>query len=448
MTANKVTGFYALFAIQFLLIACKIFMMNVKVGLFSLLLTIICCVLTIIQLSNDEKTDWRPGNNLMLILFAFWTAYCIMEIGNPNTVMAAWNVSMVPYALIPLICAFLTPIVIRTVKDIEKLLLIWSVFAIIVTIKTLWQQFIGFSEIDRYFLYALGGWRTHIIWSGIRYFSCFSDAAAYGIHAAVISVVFGISAFYTQGKWKRLYYLFISGCGLYGMGVSGTRAAIAVVLVGLAMTAVLAKNTKVIGISATILAATFCFFYFTTIGNGNAFIFKMRSAFRPTQDASYIVRVENRKKMKVLMASKPIGYGLGLSKAGGEIQPRERMPYPPDSWLIAVWVETGIIGICLYLGIHGFLFAWGSYLLMFKVKNKRLRGMAGAWLCANAGFFVACYANDAMQYPNPIVVYTGFAICFAAPFIDKRIEAEQKEKKRKEKKHRLLNFRTNLLTLI
>ena len=40
----------------------------------------------------------------------------------------------------------------------------------------------------------------------------------------------------------------------------------------------------------------------------------MRSAFRPNQDASYLVRVYNREKMKELMVHKPFGYGLGLSK--------------------------------------------------------------------------------------------------------------------------------------
>lgn len=53
----------------------------------------------------------------------------------------------------------------------------------------------GFSSKDLYFLHVLGGARTHIIWSGIRYFSCFSDAANYGVHAAMSAVTFAIAAF-------------------------------------------------------------------------------------------------------------------------------------------------------------------------------------------------------------------------------------------------------------
>jgi hypothetical protein len=40
----------------------------------------------------------------------------------------------------------------------------------------------------------------------------------------------------------------------------------------------------------------------------------------------------------------------------------------------------------------------------------------------------AAYVNDVMQYPNPLTVYIGFALCFAAPHIDKRISEEEKEK--------------------
>ena len=106
------------------------------------------------------------------------------------------------------------------------------------------------------------------------------------------------------------------------------------------------------------------------------------------------------------MIKKPIGYGIGLSKSG-HFNSKEQMPYPPDSWLVSVWVETGIVGLILYLGIHGTLFAWCSWILMFKVRNKSLRGLVAAWLCMDAGFFIAV------------------ALCFAAPHIDKRISEEE-----------------------
>ena len=141
-----------------------------------LLLTTVC----LIQLSNGKSTEWERGQNIMTWLFIVWLLYYIMEIMNPNCVLEAWNINITPYALIPLICAFVVPVVIRTKKDIELLLLVWSAFVIIFTLKGYWQKNHGFSTKDLYFLHVLGGARTHIIWSGIRYFSCFSDAANYG----------------------------------------------------------------------------------------------------------------------------------------------------------------------------------------------------------------------------------------------------------------------------
>lgn len=242
---------------------------------------------------------------------------------------------------------------------------------------------------------------------------------------------FLISAFFTRRLWMKVYFILIALGAAYGLGISGTRAAMAVPLAGLLMYAVLSKSWKSITISFVAVVGIFCFFYFTNIGDSNQYIRKMRTAFRPTEDASYQVRVENRKKMKTLLADRPFGYGIGLAK-GERFAPKELMPYPPDSWLVSVWVETGIVGLILYLAAHGVLFAWCSWIILFRIMNKRLRGLLAAWLCMNAGFFVAAYANDVMQYPNSIVVYTGFALCFAGPYIDKVMQQEDEEKKREK----------------
>lgn len=434
MMTNRTLTFHLLLAAQYALIAASM-VANIKTGLFSTAIILLFTLICLIQLSNDERTNWKPGQNTMTWLFVIWLLYYVLEALNPNNVMAAWNINLAPYALIPLICAFIVPVVIRTKKDIELLLIIWSVFVLIFTLKGYWQKNHGFSSKDLYFLYALGGARTHIIWSGIRYFSCFSDAANYGVHAAMSAVTFAIAAFFVDSKWKRLYFLFIAFCGVYGLGISGTRSAMGVLMGGMLMITIIAKNWKALLGGIAISAGVFCFFYFTNIGNGNQYIYKMRSSFHPTEDASYMVRVENRMRMKELMARKPIGYGIGLSKAGN-FESKEQMPYPPDSWLVSVWVETGIVGLILYLGIHGILFAWCSWILMFKVRDKRLRGLVAAWICMDAGFFIAAYVNDVMQYPNQLTVYIGFALCFAAPHIDKRLSEKKEEKEEKEEKEK------------
>ena len=426
-------SFYILFALQFILVAGGM-CVNIKTGVSTSLLVLLMTPF-ILSRCSSLNFDLSRTRNGMMGLFVFIGIFYILEIGNPNNVQEAWNISITHYAIYPIAIAMLVPVAIRDRKGIEWLLFIWSAFILIAFMKGYWQKNHGFNHQELYFLYTLGGYRTHIIWSGIRYFSFFSDAANYGVHSAMGLTVFAISALLVRPKWMKIYFAIVAIAAAYSVGISGTRSAMAIPLVGLTMFALISKNMKSITISLITLGTVFCFFYFTNIGDGNQYIRKMRSAFHPTEDASYLVRVENRRRMKELMIDRPFGYGVGLSK-GARFNPKELMPYPPDSWLISVWVETGIVGLILYLAVHGVLFAWCAWILLFKIKSKRLRGLLAAWLCMNAGFFAAAYANDVMQYPNSIVVYTGFALCFAGPYIDKVMlkEEEEREKEKKEKK--------------
>lgn len=412
-------GFPILFALQFLLVAGTMYV-DIKLGIASLGLMLLFATIILIHRMDDKQADLASGKNGMLLLYLIWGIYCFAEIANPNNVQEAWNISIAHYFIYPLILAFIVPLSVRNIKGIELLLIIWSVFILITFAKGYWQKSHGFSQRDFIFLYNQGGYKTHIIWSGIRYFSCLGNAANYGIHSAMAATAFSISFFFVKSRWLKLYFILIVLVSIYGIGISGTRSAIAVPVSGIALFALYSRSWKGFLVGFLVLLASFVFFRFTTIGESNEYIRKMRTAFNPTEDASYQARVVNREGMKLLMADKPFGYGVGLSKSD-RFDSKEKMPYAPDSWLVSVWVETGIIGLVLYLAIHGVLFAWCSWILMFQVMNKRLRGLLTAWLCMNAGFFAAAYANDVMQYPCIIIVYTGFALCFAGSYIDKRM---------------------------
>lgn len=425
LLTQSIKGFYALFGIQFILVSLNR-VIEIKIGVMTLVFTFFMVALLVIY-NIYKKIDWSPSKNLMTGVFLVWGIFCFLQVVNPNSVQEAWNITITHYWVYPISCAILVPLAVRNIKDIQWLLIIWAVFILFAVGKAFAQKVYGFNDSELYFLYVEGGAATHVIWSGVRYFSFFSDAANFGVHMSMAIVTFAISAFYIKSKGLKILFVLVAIAAVYGMGISGTRAAIAVPLGGLGLFVVLSKSKLYGGLGVVAFLLMFIFFRFTIIGNGNEYIRKMRSAFRPSQDLSYLVRVENRKRMKELIIRKPMGYGQGLAK-GGKFHPKERMPYPPDSWLVAVWVENGYFGLALYLLVHGVLFAWCSWLLMFRIMNKQLRGMLAAWLCMCAGFFVAAYVNDVMQYPNSIVVYTGFALCLAGPYIDKQIKKQEKQK--------------------
>ena len=403
---------------------------DIKIGIVTMMLVLIMSCI-IIARCNAGGFDMSRAKNGMMYLYIVGLIFFLMEIFNSNHVQEAWNISITHYWLYPFLLSIIVPVAVRDRRGIEWLLFIWSFFILVASLKGYWQKNHGFNARELYFLYVLGGYRTHIIWSGIRYFSLFTDAANYGVHSAMAFTVLAISAFYVRPAWMKIWFVIVALGAIYGIGISGTRAAMAIPLAGLLTYAIVSKSWKALSIGVISAITIFSFFYFTNIGNSNQYIRKMRSAFRPHQDASYQVRVHNRQKMKVLMHEHPFGYGVGLSK-GERFNPKELMPYPPDSWLVSVWVETGIVGLILYLAIHGVLFAWCAWILLFKIMSKRLRGLLAAWLCMCAGFFVSAYANDVMQYPNSIPVYTGFALCFAGPYIDKAMLKEEEEERLKE----------------
>lgn len=427
---NPRQSYYVLFGIQFLLLIASS-ITDVKLGIATLLLAIGIIAFQIAY-AIYQKADWSILRNGMIYIFLVWGVFCLFELTNSNHVQAAWNISITHYLVYPIVCAILVPIAVRDIKGIQWLLIIWSLFVIYATMKGYWQKNHGFNSRELYFLYVLGGAKTHLIWSGVRYFSCFSDAANYGVHMAMAFTTFGLAAFFTRPIRLKIYFVCIALAALYSMGISGTRAAMAVPIGGLGLFILLSRNHKMTLMGVIALLSLFVFFRFTTIAEGNQYVRKMRSAFNPTEDASYQLRVYNREQMKLLMEHKPIGYGQGLSK-GERFMPKEQMPYPPDSWLVAVWVENGIIGFSIYLLTHIVLFGWCTWILLFKVRNRRLRGLLAAWLCMAAGFYVSAYANDVMQYPNSIVVYTAFALCFAGQKIDQRERVEQLLEEKQQK---------------
>ena len=412
-------GFYPVFISHFVLLSISSYM-DIKLGVVTVLITLSVFMLIIVK-GIYNRLEWKLYINPMLLVYVIWTVFCILEIANPNHVQEAWNVSITQYAVYPLVCAILVPISIKNKTHIHWLLIIWSIFIMFAAFKGYWQKNHGFNDKELYFLYELGGAKTHIIWSGIRFFSVFSDAANYGVHMGMAIVGFGISAIYSKNLLLKIYYLLIMIAATYGMFISGTRAAIAVPLAGIFLFTLLAGNLRIFSLGAIVGLGIFIFFNFTTIGEGNNNIRRMRTAFNPTEDASYQVRKANQERMKILMESRPFGYGIGLGGKAEKFHPKDLMPYPPDSWMVNVWTDTGITGLTIYILLHCFLFVYCSWIILFKIKDLRLKGLLTAWLCVCFGYFVAAFANDVMQYPNSIIVYTGFALCVTGPLLSNKV---------------------------
>ena len=137
-----------------------------------------------------------------------------------------------------------------------------------------------------------------------------------------------------------------------------------------------------------------------------------------------MARKQNQEKMNFFMKDHPFGVGIGKAKRA---EPGDYLyQLPTDTSLVFVWVETGVVGLSIFLSIFLVTFLKGTYDICFRIENRQLRGLLSALLGGVAGMLVSSYGNEMLQqFPNGPIVYMSMAFIFMGPKLDKEISENE-----------------------
>ncbi len=389
--------------------------------------------------------------NPMLGALLVWGAFCTLEVLNETSGLgiqiAAWyaGARMMAYQLV---YAFLVyTLYITNPKILIRYLFVWALLSIFAAFWVWKQQHIGLTQMENAFLQGRGR-TTHVINGGatIRLFSIFSDAANFGVNMAATAVAFLIFGITSKIKKHKYFFLLTGLICAWAMFPSGTRTSTFCLGVGIFTYVFLSKSFKIaipvsiIGILAYFILA------FTTIGDGNASIRRMRSGFN-RNDASANQRTINQAVMKKYLAEAPwgLGIGMGYENVPANNKYRKLATIPPDSEYVFIWIHTGIIGITIFLITTAIMFFGACWIILFRIRSDSLRGIAAGFCCAFASIQLGGYANQVlMQFPNCLLFYGGLSLVYALPFFEKEwiqyekeqlsIQAEKKRLKLEKKR--------------
>jgi hypothetical protein len=322
-----------------------------------------------------------------------------------------------------------------------KYLLLWGALALFASFWVWKQKNIGFTNAENAWIQGRGR-LTHILQGGslIRYFSIYSDAANFGIGIASTAVAFIIFGITSKIIKYKLFFLITGFACAWAMFPSGTRTAIACLMAGFITYIFLSKSTK-IAIPFSIVFAFFVFILvFTKIGDGNAQIHRMRTAF-DKNDASAGARYYNQQVMKKYLKDAP--WGIGIAQGYGSVPANNKYTLmstiPADSEYVYIWIRTGIIGITTFLICTAIMLLGACWIVLFRLRSPSLRGIGAGMCCAFVSFQLGGYGNQVlMQFPNCLVFYGGLTIVYVLPFIENEwIEYENKQLAIQEEKKRL-----------
>lgn len=419
---KPVVGLYASIIFGFTLLGLGRYVGDIPVGLAMDGMLIVTYIAVFFNRFR-ERIDWKPAKKDVTLLAAIWFAYTLMELVNPEAgSLAAWfsgrGLGLYMMLIIPL-----TLLLVDSKHKLDMIFLIWAIFSILVSVKGIMQIRIGVDAWERAWLDA-GNAKTHILFGKLRAFSFLSDAGQFGANQGFSGLVALIVSM-AQKKWyKRLFFLLVAGLAFYGLIISGTRGALSVPITGFALFILLRKNKPLLISGIIVLSSVFVFFKYTTIGQGNAEIRRMRTAFDP-KDASLQVRLENQNKLKTYLATRPFGGGIGHAgvKAQRYLPDAYLSSIPTDSGYVLIWAETGIVGLILYLFVLLYVLVKSSYRIMFRVRDPVLKLKFAALASGMVGIVVANYGNAVLsQMPTSILIYISMALLMNMDAFEKKEE--------------------------
>ncbi len=416
---NPILGLFTAISLGFILLGIGRYVKIPQIGLAMdsiLLLTFLALVFN----KFSERVNWKPTNKDITILAAIWLIYGLLSGLNPEIrLMPVWLASFRGVSMYMFLFVTLTLLFINTNKRLNYFFYIWGILSVLVSMKGIMQVAIGVDPWEKAWLDA-GAHYTHLLFGKLRVFSFLSDAGQFGANQAYSGVVFIILSFNQENRKTKIFYLIVGILGLYGMLLSGTRGSISVPLTGFMLFFILRKNKFVMISGFVAIAIIFVFFKYTTIGQDNQQIRRMRTAFDPN-DASLQLRLSNQKKMKTYLATRPFGGGLGHagSKAMKYLPNTFLANTATDSWYVMIWAELGVIGLILHLFILFYIIGKSTYLIWFRIRDPILKMKIMALTSGMFGVMVASYGNAVLgSMPTAMLIYTSMAIMLNSETLD------------------------------
>jgi hypothetical protein len=423
-----ILGLYAAVALGFILLGSARYLPDLPIGVAMdglLILTYIALLMKRFY----AKSDWAPLKKDVTFLAVVWFGYSVFELINPETVsMSAWLSGMRGVSLYMLLVIPLTLLFIDNQRKLDVIFYLWGIFSMLASFKGIFQNFRGVDMWEQAWL-DQGGAVTHVIYGRLRIFSFFSDAGQFGANQAYSAVMATILMFIGKNWRQNFFFFLVALLGFYGMLLSGTRGALSVPIAGFAFYFILRKNWSIMISGFFMIVVMLIFFKFTTIGQGNQYIRRMRTAF-DFNNASLQVRLENQKKLSVYLATRPFGGGIGHAgvKAQRYLPNAFLSQIPTDSWYVMIWAEQGIVGLLLHLSILFYIIGRSSYLIYYRIRDPILKRKMTALTAGMAGVMVASYGNAVLgTMPTSILIYVSMALMLNAERLDNRTEDSIKQ---------------------
>lgn len=389
---------------------------GVPSGVFEALLIVTWCS-AIFAYSGDE---WKSIKNDFSILIFIWFVISLLQVANPEGAsLEGWMAEIRTVALYPLLIIPLGFLMVKTNKNLNQVLILFLVLALIACFNGIKQQHLGLNANEQAYLAENP---THEIWGKLRVFS-FYDAAQFGSLQAQFAIIAIVLAFGKFKLWKRIVLLAIACFFLYGMLISGTRGVIIVIVVGAFTAIVLSKSYKILIAGTVFMLIVLAGLKFTHIGSGNYEIYRLRSALNP-EDASLNVRFSNQELYGEYLKSRPFGGGLGVTGFFGHKYNSDKYlsTIEPDSFWVKIWAMYGIVGFVFWFCMYLYIIGKGCG-IVWNIRDDKLRFKLIALLSGATGAFFCSYGNEIMNImPSLLVVSLSLAMVYQGTLLDKEIE--------------------------
>ncbi len=378
-----------------------------------------------------SRTDWTPVKHDYNLITLIWMIWLIVEIFNPLSLSkTAWFYAMRSMGFYQMLTFGLVFMLWRDPKYIDRVLNIIFVISILGALWGLKQKNIGLDDAEHRWLYVAGNADTHVLFGVLRVFSFYTDAGQFGASQAMVCLMSGILFLGPFPMRKKLFFGFTALMTLVGFGISGTRGALAVPGTGAIIYLFLTKNFKLLSAGLIAMAVVYYILRFTFMFQGVEQVKRMRTGLDP-DNPSLQVRFRNQVAFRKYLSDKPMGGGVGSAGFwGNRFTPGTFLAETAtDSWYVKIWAETGIIGLCLHVGVLGYMLGRGSY-IVWHIRNPQLKTKLMAIVSGYTGIILASFGNQVFgQVPTGPIIFVTMPLVAMAPMYDRILEEREAKKK-------------------